>query len=72
VPTIFSAKPSRPHLVERKNICWPRDLLPLDIPTANIYTYGYDADVIGTLSKVNTSGLTLTQVGQNMMVDFNP
>jgi pimeloyl-ACP methyl ester carboxylesterase len=25
---------------------WPRDLLPQDLPTARIATWGYDADVV--------------------------
>src|SRR2546423_3127258 len=32
-----------------KKVFWPRDLLPLDIPEARILTYGYDADVIGSI-----------------------
>ncbi len=36
VPTIFTVKPGRSRPVEPNRVCWPRDLLPLDIPTANI------------------------------------
>ncbi|KAJ5863192.1 hypothetical protein N7455_007260 [Penicillium solitum] len=28
---------------------WPKEFLPNDIPTARIMTFGYDADIIGTL-----------------------
>lgn len=30
----------------KRQTFWPHDLLPSDIPSATIYTYGYDADVV--------------------------
>lgn len=29
-----------------KNFCWPRDLLPEDIPNARILSFGYDAKIV--------------------------
>ncbi|KAL8734453.1 MAG: hypothetical protein Q9181_003191 [Wetmoreana brouardii] len=29
-----------------KNVCWPKDLLPADIPDARILSFGYDAKVV--------------------------
>lgn len=55
----------------KEKVHWPRDLLPLDIPEANIYVYGYNADVFGTLSRASGSGMTLTQIAQNMLMDFD-
>lgn len=31
---------------QNKDILWPRDLLPADVPNARILTFGYDADVV--------------------------
>ncbi|KAH6686650.1 hypothetical protein F5X68DRAFT_231993 [Plectosphaerella plurivora] len=55
----------------KERVHWPRDLLPLDIPQANIYVYGYNADVFGALAKTSGSGMTLTQIAQNMLMDFD-
>ncbi|KAH7362469.1 hypothetical protein B0T11DRAFT_280856 [Plectosphaerella cucumerina] len=55
----------------KERVHWPRDLLPLDIPNANIFVYGYNADVFGTLAKTSSSGMTLTQIAQNMLMDFD-
>ena len=52
-----------------KSIFWPEELLPRDIPNAKIFTYGYNADVIGGLLK----GPDMNNVSQhatNLMVDL--
>jgi len=66
-PTISKARQSL--TVERK-VFWPRDLLPNDIPDARIYTYGYDADVIGMSSSKGKSSTTFTNLAQNMLMDL--
>ena len=38
-------------------LCWPRDLLPTDIPDARILTFGYDASLIKFWGKVSQSSL---------------
>jgi hypothetical protein len=59
------------RLVESKKVFWPKDLLPHDIPDASIYTYGYDADVVGMSSSESTSKMTFTKLGQNMLMDLD-
>lgn len=54
-----------------KKVYWPKDLLKKDVPDADIYTYGYDADVIGMSWSDSTSKLTFTQIGQNMLMDLH-
>ncbi|KAL8655797.1 MAG: hypothetical protein Q9226_002908 [Calogaya cf. arnoldii] len=34
-----------------KGLCWPRDLLPRDLPVARILSFGYDADIAQFWSK---------------------
>lgn len=36
-----------------RNVLWLQDLLPSALPGANIYTYGYDADLFFSSSIVN-------------------
>lgn len=36
---------------------WPKEFLPNDIPTARIMTFGYDADIIGTLRVAGSNTL---------------
>jgi hypothetical protein len=83
--TLASAEPSSPvspeaellpsarqtSVVDSKRLFWLRDLLPLDIPDASIHTYGYDADVIGMSSSKSASKMTLTKLGQNMLMDLD-
>jgi len=70
IPT-ENSKLSEARVVERKKVFWPRDLLPNDTPDANIYTYGYDADVIGMSSSESTSRMTFTKLGQNMLMELD-
>jgi hypothetical protein len=51
-------------------VYWPRDLLPSEIPEAKILTYGYDADVIGTVrgDHVNMKTNNFTAHGQDLLV----
>ncbi len=51
------------------SIYWPRDLLPLTIPNARIFTYGYNADIIGGLFQA-TSKNSISQHGQDLMVEL--
>lgn len=38
-------------------VCWPRDLLNLDVPEARILTWGYDSSVARTLEFASQSSL---------------
>lgn len=49
------------------NIYRPQDLLPQTIKNARISTYGYDADVVGSLFK-GASKNNITQHGQDLML----
>jgi len=48
-------------------VFWPNDYLTEDIPEARIWTYGYDADVIGGLFAANNQN-TVWQHGQDLKV----
>lgn len=43
----------------RRDVFWPRDLLPLTIPNARVLTYGYDTKIrhafVGPVSKMNVA-----------------
>ncbi|KAF7529454.1 hypothetical protein G7054_g9838 [Neopestalotiopsis clavispora] len=49
-------------------IFWPRDYLAVDIPDARIWTYGYNADVIGMFKANNQN--SVSQHGQDLAVKF--
>jgi len=51
---------------ENTSTFWPADLLPLAIPSARIWTYGYNADVIGLFSANNKN--SILQHGNDLMV----
>lgn len=46
---------------------WPADELPKIVPQANIYTYGYNADVIEGIFQENNKN-SILQHGNDMMV----
>jgi hypothetical protein len=71
VVTLPYRTPTRQTLTVERKVFWPRDLLPNDIPDARIYTYGYDADVIGMSSSKGKSGTTFTNLAQNMLMDLD-
>ncbi|KAI1398898.1 hypothetical protein F4819DRAFT_467027 [Hypoxylon fuscum] len=51
----------------RHKVFWPRDYLIEDIPEANVWTYGYNADVIGGLFQAdNQNGIS--QHGRDLAV----
>ncbi|KAJ5752545.1 hypothetical protein N7520_009462 [Penicillium odoratum] len=48
---------------------WPKQLLPCDLPTARIWTFGYDADIIGALRTASLN--TLRDHGKSLMHDLS-
>jgi len=52
-------------------VFWPRDLLPLDIPEARILTYGYDADVIGSIQNDSLKMNNLTTHAQDLLAKLD-
>ncbi|KAI1118919.1 hypothetical protein F5Y14DRAFT_438398 [Nemania sp. NC0429] len=54
--------PSKEH-----KVFWPRDYLPEDVPEAEIWTYGYNADVIGGLFQANNQN-SISQHGRDLAV----
>lgn len=48
-------------------VFWPDEYLPRDIPEARIWTYGYNADVIGGLFQANNQN-SVSQHGQDLAV----
>lgn len=48
-------------------IFWPEEYLALDVPQAQVWTYGYNADVIGGLFQANNKN-SISQHGQDLSV----
>ncbi|KAI1455276.1 hypothetical protein F4805DRAFT_468791 [Annulohypoxylon moriforme] len=57
-----NAGPSGKH-----KVFWPRDYLIEDLPEANVWTYGYNADVIGGLFQANNQN-SVSQHGKDLQV----
>jgi hypothetical protein len=51
--------------VTKRRICWPKDLLPGDLPAARIITYGYRGEVARFLKP--SSKHTLFTIGQDLV-----
>lgn len=49
-------------------VFWPKDLLPEDVPTARIMTFGYDADVVGIIKTAGSN--TLRDHGKSLANDL--
>ena len=52
----------------RDGVCWPRDLLPQDLPYARILTWGYDSTVANV--KSFTSQSSIFGHAQNLLGDL--
>ena len=50
-----------------RKLFWPRDYLTQDIPQARVWTYGYNADVIGGLFQANNKN-SVSQHGRDLAV----
>jgi hypothetical protein len=50
-------------------VFWPEHYLKEDIPNARIYTYGYNADVIGGMFEANNQN-NILQHAQNLSAQF--
>ena len=50
-----------------KDKCWPRDLLPSDIPNARILSYGYDAKIVGFWTKAKVSHNSVEMHAANLI-----
>lgn len=48
-------------------VYWPEEYLAPDIPRARVWTYGYDADVIGGLFQANNKN-SISQHGRDLSV----
>lgn len=48
-------------------VFWPSDFLPSDLPDARIWTYGYEADVIGGIFEANNEN-SVSQHGRDLAV----
>jgi hypothetical protein len=51
------------------DVFWPEDLLPLDLPNAAIYTYGYDANLVDGYVQ-GASKNSVFQNSNNFMIDI--
>jgi hypothetical protein len=50
-----------------RQVFWPKEYLTHDIPQARIWTYGYNADVIGGLFQANNKN-SVSQHGRDLAV----
>lgn len=50
-----------------ESVFWPADLLPSVVPRAYIWTYGYNADLLGGLFQANNKN-SIAQHGNDFMV----
>lgn len=73
--SFFKAKPSASTTGGKESeespapgkIFWPKDYLTQDIPQARVWTYGYNADVIGGLFQANNKN-SVSQHGRDLAV----
>jgi hypothetical protein len=62
---------SSPNTGETSHVFWPEDLLPQDLPSARILTYGYDTHVRHRLqTPINQS--TILGLGQDLLHSLEP
>ncbi|PLB54716.1 hypothetical protein P170DRAFT_505433 [Aspergillus steynii IBT 23096] len=69
-PSSHSASASAPAVSKSRGatgVFWPADLLPFVVPNARIFTYGYDADVIGGIFN-RASPNSILRHGNDLMV----
>ncbi|KAI0549182.1 hypothetical protein F4679DRAFT_584757 [Xylaria curta] len=59
--------PDRASASEGHKVFWPHDYLPDDVPEAEVWTYGYNADVIGGLFQANNQN-SISQHGRDLAV----
>jgi hypothetical protein len=57
----------QPQPFSSANVFWPEQYLAPDLPQARIWTYGYNADVIGGLFETNNKN-SISQHGQDLAV----
>ena len=73
--SFFEAKPAISTTDDKKSeessasrkLFWPKDYLTQDIPQARVWTYGYNADVIGGLFQANNKN-SVSQHGRDLAV----
>lgn len=53
---------------KQTKIFWPQTLLARDLPSSRILTFGYDADIVGTLK--TTGSNTLRDHGKSFLNDL--
>lgn len=53
--------------VKAKTVFWPAEILPVELPNARIFTYGYNADLAGGIFQGNNKN-SILQHGNDLMV----
>jgi hypothetical protein len=66
-PLTSTEQAQAPSLLPSSKVFWPEDYLATDVPQAQIWTYGYNADVIGGLFQANNKN-SISQHGQDLSV----
>lgn len=64
-----TASPAGARKAASRETFWPRDYLVQDIEQARVWTYGYNADVIGGLFQANNKN-SVSQHGRNLAVQL--
>ncbi|KAI0537281.1 hypothetical protein GGR58DRAFT_527494 [Xylaria digitata] len=64
---VASTQASVDENVVGSNVFWPQDYLPEDVSEAEVWTYGYNADVIGGLFQANNQN-SVSQHGRDLAV----
>ena len=52
----------------QNDVFWPKDLLPAIVPAARVFTFGFDADVLGFFSSASQN--TIHQHAQTLLSDL--
>ncbi|KAF2963181.1 hypothetical protein GQX73_g10402 [Xylaria multiplex] len=63
--SVASTQASADENIIENNVFWPQDYLLEDVPEAEVWTYGYNADVIGGLFQANNQN-SISQHGQDL------
>ncbi|KAI0145536.1 hypothetical protein GGR57DRAFT_506731 [Xylariaceae sp. FL1272] len=66
-PGVKNISKTTPDSTREHQVFWPRDYLLEDVPEAQVWTYGYNADVIGGLFQANNQN-SVSQHGRDLAV----
>lgn len=74
IKSLFNTRSRHPHIAAGKGdhgnssadkVFWPAEFLDHDLPEARVWTYGYNADMIGGLFEANNNN-SISQHGRDL------